>query len=189
MKEDKPSVLMNIKTFEILMRCGLVSSCSYNNLSSYSTKYLLRMRSRTLDSGDGANMSIFSKEVHQITQDIASEYYPDISLGPFKLDFVRIGEAGINLRTREDDTVVPDTKLLLKKYICVNLIERSEFLNENVSNTKLKPLTNIRVAVINSLAKKSVHVPHTDWDTIGPNMTAKKLYLTKLLSDKQLVNS
>jgi len=178
MKAETPFILEQIKTFEIMLRCGLIPSSTYSDFSNYSTKFLLRMRSKILESQ--SSQSAMFNEVNELSNAIAQEYFENISVGPYRLNFIQIGEAGISDPSSKS-LVTPETKLLLKKYVCLNVIERNEFVDAD-----LKPQARIRMAVVNALAKKPVHVPYKDWEQLGDHPEKKKLYLTQLVSERQL---
>ena len=178
-KEDKPSVTTNTKTFELMVRCGLVPGCSYPDFSTYSKRYLLRTRGKPSDPSPSQPMSTFRTQLRDLLEEIASDFHKDVVVGPYHFDFIRLNQPGITYRP--PTVALPDLKLLLKKYVCVNVVERSDL---TVSGC-LKPEAKIRSSIIHTLTPNVVSVYHSDWEQLGEdNFKAKKLYLSSLLGSR-----
>jgi hypothetical protein len=178
-KEDKPSVTTNTKIFELMLRCGLVPNCSYTNFSQYSQRFLLRSRSKPVVHNrlSSSQTSSFKTELRELVEDLPSDYHKDVVIGPFVFDFIRLNEPGVSFKPA---TVTPDLKLLLKKYICVNAIERSEMTDEG----KLKPLAKIKSAIIHALSPRVANLYFTDWNQLGQdNLRGKKTYLSSVIGN------
>jgi hypothetical protein len=174
-KEDKPSVTYNTKTFELMLRCGLIPQCSYSDFSPYSRRFLLRTRSRATDPSPSNPLSSFRAELRDMFEEVSSDFHKDIVIGPYWFDFVRLGEPGISVKA---PSAAPDLKLLLKKYTCVNVVERSDL----AASGEMKPLAKIRSAIIRSLTSNYVDVYYPDWEQLGEdNIKAKKIYLSSLV--------
>jgi hypothetical protein len=178
-KEDKPSVTTNTKIFELMLRCGLVPNCSYTIFSQYSQRFLLRSRSKPVDHNrlSSSQTSSFKTELRELVEDLPSDYHKDVVIGPYVFDFIRPNEPGVSFKPA---TVTSDLKLLLKKYICVNAIERSEMTDEG----KLKPLAKIKSAIIHALSPRIANIYFTDWNQLGQdNLRGKKTYLSSVIGN------
>ena len=179
-KEDKPSVTTNTKTFELMVRCGLVPSCSYADFSPYSKRFLLRTRGKSIGPSPSQPVSTFRTQLRELLEEVASDYQKDVVVGPYYFDFIRLKESGV---TFKPSPFVPDLKLLMKKYICVNVVEGSDI---SATGT-LKPSARIRSSILSTLTAKAVSVFHSDWDQLGEdNLKAKKIYLGSLLGVSQV---
>jgi hypothetical protein len=174
-KEDKPSVTCNTKTFELMLRCGLIPNCSYSDFSPYSRRFLLRSRSRATDPNPSHPPSSFRTELRDLFEEVSSDFHKDIVIGPYYFDFIRLREPGVSMKPPSVD---PDLKLLLKKYTCVNVVERSDLSPTG----ELKALAKIRSAIMRSLTSNHVDVYHADWEQLGvDNIKGKKIYLSSLV--------
>ena len=181
-KEDKPSVPINTKTFELMVRCGLVPGCLYGDFSPYAKRFLLRTRGKAIDSSPSQSMSSFRTQLRELLEEISSDYHKDVVVGPYHFDFVRFTEPGVSYKP---PSVAPDLKLLLKKYVCVNVVDRSDL---SATGT-LRPAAKIRSSIINTLTPNCVSVYHSDWEQLGEDdVKAKKLYLSSLLGTSRYVN-
>jgi hypothetical protein len=144
--------LLNLKKFELMLRCGLVPSAPFDSLGAFARKYLLFIREARAE----VVSTDFEREVGTILEGISSGTYSESVLGPYKLVFTGI----------QADATRKPTKL------CVNPLGTESV---KADGTTLTPNAKIKRAILSKLGIQSVWIPHSEWTQLTP--TEKKLYL------------
>lgn len=158
----------DLKTFELLMRCGLVEGCEFSNFSVSNRKFLLRIRSAKFEPRKVG--CPISEDVESILRE-ACMRFDKVPLGPFSLRFARLGESGVTPSEKLESPIS-----VLRNSVCVEVWNEASFMGKG-----LRPLAKIRAAILHGLKIQTVHVPHFDWSELKTKKM-QKLYLVNLLA-------
>ena len=144
--------LLNLKKFELMLRCGLVPSAPFDSLGAFARKYLVHIRATRAD----VVATDFEREVGTILEAISNGTYSESVLGPYNLMFTGIQADGARKPTK----------------VCVNPIGPDSV---KLDGTALTPNAKIKRTILSKLGIPCVWIPYTEWTQLTP--TEKKLYL------------
>jgi hypothetical protein len=152
--------IIELKRFELMIRCGLIPSLTFGDFSNYTKKYLLHIRSHDMKE---ASISDIDKELSEVLTSIASESVPLTRLGPYVVSFGRLLEPGVRETKKMTSSLrSPD----FKRHACVASLE----------GHRNSPLNRIKKASLERLGLNLAVVASEDWERLS-NEQAKKLFL------------
>lgn len=169
--EKSQTELVYLKKFELMVRCGMIPQSPFDSFSNFSKKYLMQIRSKPLAPVEPGELEL---DVYGILKGISVEFHDEFLVGPYSLTLARVGETGVNERTRTNGE---RNLRSIKSCTCVNTLGPESMIDGRT----LVPDAQIKRAVLGKLGFKSVWVPYTEWQTL-PSDTAKRLYLHSLVS-------
>ena len=173
------TVLPSLKTYELMLRCGLVPGFSFDMISSYNKKYLLKARATPWEVPH--QPTPFESEVSSLLTSVSRVHHSGVVLGPYRLEFAQLGETGV---AYPDVSNVDKSDLIgiIKRCVCVEPVDQNVIVGPS---NALSPERQIRQAVIKALGINAVTIPVWDWSTLHDDRS-KVLYLTSLIGEAQI---
>jgi hypothetical protein len=169
--EKSARELVDLKKFELMVRCGMIPQLTFDTLSTFSRKYLIQIRSSPpvpVEAGP------FELDVYGILKEISIEFQDDFHVGPYSLALARVSEIGVTERPRTNHE---KSLRSIKTSTCVNSLGPNSF----VDGRTLMPEAKIKRALLGKLGFRSVWIPYTEWESLLSD-NAKRLYLHSLVS-------
>ncbi len=161
------NTLGNLKRFELMLRCGLVPRCSYNDLSKFSKKYLLLLRAAYTEELRTEERQALSDSIVQALEGVAHSVKESM-VGPYRIIFCQMKEPVAFGPINPE----PDIRTLAKHFTAIEMADDAVELSAD---------WRIRSACLAALRIRSVKIPFADWKLLRGNITAQHIYLTTLL--------